>query len=128
MEMTMTTEEALERVVDLLKRGNLMAVYDFYADDAVEERPQSGERIVGKKNVQAVNDAYPEMPTVTPRRVLYAGNLVVAEATMDYGENGKYDAVSVFGFKDGKIVRETSYWAEPFAAPERRSQYVEKIA
>lgn len=128
METIMTNEEAILKVVDLLKGGDMMGVYDFYADDAVEEWPQSSERVRGTANMRAINEAYPGMPKITSRRVLSSGDLVIAEATMDYGENGKFDAVSIFEFKDGKIVRETSYWAEPTEAPAWRAQYVEKIA
>jgi len=31
-------------------------------------------------------------------------------------------------FRSGKVVHETQYFADPFAAPEWRSRWVEKIA
>lgn len=53
------------------------------------------------------------------------GDLVVAEASMDYG-GSKSQAIFLFEFKDGKIAKETAYWSEPFEAPAWRAKWVEK--
>jgi hypothetical protein len=55
--------------------------------------------------------------------MLSAGDIVVAEASLDYG-GPLYETVFIFEFTDGKIARETAYWSEPFAPPEWRSQWV----
>ncbi len=88
--------------------------------------PQSGERIVGAANRRAIYGAFPELPTITPRRIVSAGDLVVAEASLDYG-GPVYKAVFIFEFRDGKIARETAYWSESFPAPDWRSPWVEKM-
>ncbi len=125
---TLTNQETIQKIIDAMKKGDIEAVYACYADGAVEEWPQSGERVVGRANMDAINKAYPGMPAITARRVLGSGDLVVAEVTMEYADRGKFNTVMIFELKDGKIVRETTYWAEPFEAPEWRSQWVEKIA
>lgn len=52
------------------------------------------------------------------------GNLVVAEATLDYG-GPAYETVFIFEFRDCRIATETAYWSEAFPPPEWRSQWVE---
>jgi len=54
------------------------------------------------------------------------GDLVVAEATLDYGGPSSYKTVFIFEFRDGKIAKETAYWSEAFEAPAWRSKWVKK--
>jgi hypothetical protein len=35
--------------------------------------------------------------------------------------------VSVIELRDGKVVRETDYFAQPFQAPQWRAQWVERM-
>lgn len=35
--------------------------------------------------------------------------------------------IKFFELRDGKIVRETDYWPEPYDAPEWRAQWVERM-
>jgi hypothetical protein len=35
--------------------------------------------------------------------------------------------VSVLEFRDGKVIKETDYFGQPFTAPEWRAQWVERI-
>jgi hypothetical protein len=58
--------------------------------------------------------------------MLSAGDLVTAEATLDY-DGPKYETVFIFEFRDGKIARETAYWSEAFEAPAWRSEWVESF-
>ncbi len=129
MEMqTLTGREIVEKIIDAMERGDSEGFESLYAEDAVEEWPQSGERVVGRKNMKAINDAYPGMPMIRRRRILGSGDVVIAEVTMDYGDRGKFNTAIIFEVKDGRVVRETTYWAEPFEAPSWRSQWVEKMA
>ncbi len=43
--------------------GDLDAEHDIYADDAVCEYPQSGERIIGRVNLQALRGHHPGKPS-----------------------------------------------------------------
>jgi limonene-1,2-epoxide hydrolase len=99
---------------------------DFYDDNATQEWPQSGERIVGKANIMAINENYPGMPKATVRRIIGAGDVWTSEVTLDYSGD-RYESVSIFEIKDGKIVKETDYFAAPFEAPQWRAQWVQKM-
>ena len=54
------------------------------------------------------------------------GDLCVAEASLDYS-GVEYDRVFIFEMRDGRIARETAYWAQPFEPPEWRADLVERI-
>jgi ketosteroid isomerase-like protein len=97
-----------------------------FADDAIVEYPQSGERIRGRANIRAVEENYPGLPTVTIRRKLVIADLALVESDLDY-QGKPYQEVSIFEFRDGKIVRLTQYFPEPFDAPESRVQWVERM-
>ena len=123
--------EANRRLVEAhqaaLARGDFDAVAELIADDFVQEWPQSGERIRGKEACLNVFRNYPGGgPTARVRRVSGEGDLIVAEVDMDYGGKPTH-MVSVIELKNGKLARETDYWADPFPAPAWRSQWVERI-
>ena len=108
------------------------AQYEMAADDIVQEWPQSGERIRGKDNIRAVNENYPAgsgtTPSATLRRVLEPGQAWVIESTIDYGDGVPVSNVSIIETgADGKVVRQTDYFANPFPAPEWRRQWVEQM-
>ena len=91
--------------------------------------PQSGERIRGRENMRAFQEAYPDHsnpPSIRIRRALVRGRLWVAEAVADYGSEQVLHGASILELEDGKIWRDTRYCAEPFEAPEWRAQWVER--
>ena len=97
------------------------------ADDAVVEWPQSGERIVGKQACTLVYKNYPGGPPgYVLRRISGSGDVFVVEATGQYGADTVY-TTSIVEFRDGKIAKQTDYFASPFEAPAWRSQWVEHI-
>lgn len=115
----------VERLIQCLNDRTIEVMDELFHEDAVMDWPQSGEQIVGGDNRRGVYGAFPQLPTVTPRRMLSAGDLVIAEASLDYG-GSVYDSVFIFEFRDGRIARETAYWAEPFEAPEWRAKWVRR--
>jgi ketosteroid isomerase-like protein len=117
---------AVERYFEAFASRNLEGFDDLFYEDALEEWPQSGERVRGLANMRAIAENYPGLPNVTVHNIRPAGDLVVAEAEFDY--SGKiYKIVSIFEFEKGKVRKETSYFAEPFEAPDWRSQWVERL-
>jgi ketosteroid isomerase-like protein len=120
-------EMVIGRLIGCINDRKIEVMDELFHDNAVMDWPQSGERVVGADDRRGVYSAFPSLPTITPRRMVSDGDLVVAEAHMDYG-NTSYEAVFIFEFKDGKIARETAYWSEPFEAPAWRAQWVEKVA
>jgi hypothetical protein len=108
--------------------GDLDAEHHIYADDAICDYPQSGERILGRMNLQALRGHHPGKPSgFAVRRIQGAGNLWVTEYTITYEGRTAY-TVSIMEFHEGKVVHETQYFSEPFEAPAWRSRWVQKTA
>jgi hypothetical protein len=109
-------------------KGKLDAAkeYELRHEDVMIDMPQSGERIRGRDNMKAMQDAYPGPPKVSMRRIVGSGDVWVVEARSDY--NGRiYHGANIIEFREGKIMRETRYYADPFEAPAWRAQWVEPI-
>jgi hypothetical protein len=129
-------QEMLQRIKAVFATGDpqefARAQYEVSAEDVVQEWPQSGERIRGRENIRAINENYPAgpggaQPHMTLRRILEPGKAWVLESTIDYGDGVPVSAVSIIESRDGKIVKETDYFANPFEAPEWRKQWVESM-
>lgn len=122
--MATQNEAVIERLIACINDRQIEVMDELFHDDATMDWPQSRERVRGAANRRAIYGAFPQLPTITPRRMLSAGDLVIAEATLDYA-GPTYETVFIFELSDGKIRKETAYWSEPFAAPEWRAQWVE---
>ena len=100
--------------------------YALRREDVVIDMPQSGERIRGRDHMKAMQEAYPGPPTITVRHIVGSGDVWVVEGRSDY--SGRiYHVATIFEFREGKIMRETRYYADPFEAPAWRAQWVEAI-
>ena len=106
--------------------NDFVAEHEIYADHAVLEYPQSGERIRGPHDIQASRMAQPNRKRFTVRRVLGGGALWISELVLTYDEQPVY-VVSVMEFEDGKVVRETQYFGEPFEPGPSRARWVERM-
>jgi hypothetical protein len=51
----------------------------------------------------------------------------VLEVELTYADGDRYLGVSVLELRDGKVVKETDYYARPFQAPEWRAHWVERM-
>ena len=100
--------------------------HDIYLDDAVLEYPQSGERIRGRRNIQASRFAQPNKKRFTINRILGAGDLWVTELVLTYDGAPSY-TVSIMEFKGGKVAREIQYFGDPFPPGPSRAQWVERM-
>ena len=101
--------------------------HDIYREDAVLEYPQSGERIRGRRNIQASRVAQPSAKRFAIRRITGSGALWVTEYVLTYDGRPSY-TVSIMEFVDGKIARETQYFGDPFEPGPSRAQWVEPIS
>ena len=129
--------DALERKLrDLYSSGDIeglaRAMSELAATDMVQEWPQSGERIRGLENIAAINQSYEGVtgtaPKMTLRRILKPGAAWVAESTIDYGDGTPVSLVSIIETNaEGKIIKQTDYFANPFPAPEWRHKWVEQM-
>ncbi|SCX53660.1 nuclear transport factor 2 family protein [Variovorax sp. EL159] len=105
--------------------GDQVVEHEIYHDDAVCAYPQSGELIHGRHNLQALRSHHPGKPSgFAIRRIVGEGSLWVTEYVIDYQGKSAF-TVSIMEFRDGKVSRETQYFADPFDAPAWRSQWVE---
>jgi len=118
---------ALERHWAASAAGDQDGEHEIYRDDAIVEYPQSGERISGRHNVQALRSHHPAGPSgFVVRRIVGEGELWVTEYVIDY-DGRSVLTVSIMEFRGGKVARETQYFADPFEPPAWRSQWVEVI-
>jgi len=106
------------------------AVHEMSAEDVTNEFPQSGERFRGRDKILAMNRSYAGTTGTKPkailRRILKPGQAWVIEGTIDYGDGTPVSSISIIETgADGKVVKQTDYFANPFEAPEWRSQYAE---
>jgi hypothetical protein len=108
--------------------GDVDAEHDIYDDHVICDYPQSGERILGRANLQALRSHHPGKPAgFKVRRMIGKDDLWITEYTINYQGRPAY-TVSIMEFRDGKVVHETQYFADPFEAPAWRGQWVQRMA
>jgi hypothetical protein len=104
--------------------------HEIYHDDAILEFPQSGERFLGRANIQGFRERYPAPVAFEPRELRGSGDLWIMEGRAFY--NGDRASTLHFAwileFRDGLVQHETIYFADPFAAPEWRRPWAEEGA
>jgi hypothetical protein len=119
-------QAALQRHWTASDMGDFVAEHEIYADHAVLEYPQSGERIRGVQDIQASRMAQPSRKRIAVRRLLGSGALWISEITLTYDETPVF-GVSIMEFQDGKVIRETQYFGEPFAPGPSRAQWAGRM-
>ena len=123
----MGEQEARSFFAELFSSLSAEEEYELRHQDYVMEIPQSGESIRGREKMREFQEAYPAPPSIRLRRVLVRYGLWVVEGVNDYGGGQVFDVVLIIELKEGKMWRDTRYYAEPFEAPEWRSQWVERM-
>ena len=98
----------------------------LYADDAVLDFPQGGERIRGKANIQAMRTAYPASLDFEDRRTIGCGDVWVNQYTIRYDGRPSH-VVGIMEFRAGLVVRETIYVSDAWAPPAWRAEWVENM-
>jgi hypothetical protein len=106
--------------------NDVAAEHAIYREDAVLEYPQSGERIRGRANIKASRAAQPNQKRFAVRRIIGAGALWVTEYVLTYDGVPSY-AVSIMEFVEGRVARETQYFADAFSPGPSRAQWVERM-
>jgi len=97
---------------------------EIYADDAVVEWPQGGERLRGRASIVRFRSAYPARMRFEVHRITGCHDLWVTEYTIHYNDRPVL-AVGVMQFRDGRVVRERIYFADPWDPPAWRADQVE---
>jgi len=118
--------EALNRHWAASDANNFEVEHDLYREDALLDYPQSGERIRGRRNIQAARVAQPNSKRFRVRRIVGAGDLWITEFILEYDGRPSY-SVSVMEFEDGKVAHETQYFADPFEPGPSRAPWVERM-
>ena len=85
--------------------------HELYAEDAVLEFPQSGERFEGLKNFREWRSEYPGTVELMLEELRGGGDLWVGEGSISYELSGD------------RISRETLYIAESWQAPDWRARW-----
>ena len=100
--------------------------HDIYLEDAVLDYPQSGERIRSRRYIQITRAKQPSKKRFAVRRIIGSGDLWITEYILTYDGKPSY-TVSIMEFLGDKVAHETQYFADPFAAPASRAQWVERM-
>jgi hypothetical protein len=97
-------------------------------EDYTMEWPQSGERLRGRQTMREFQEAHSgSRPPRWVRRVLVREGLWVVEGVVDYGGGREVDFVLILELRDGKVFRETRYYADPIEASEERARWFERM-
>jgi len=120
--------DAAARSGDFGRLNEMLQKYG--SDDFVQEWPQSGERLT-KANSMKLSETYAEKsgtnPVFTYKRMLGGGDVFIIEGTIDYGDGVPVSYVGIGELRDGKLVKTTEYFANPFEAPAWRADFVERM-
>jgi len=99
---------------------------EIYADDAVVEWPQGGERVRGKENIIGFRSTYPARLEFEVNRITGCHDLWVNEYTIRYDDQPVM-VVGIMEFRDDKVVHERIYFGDPWEPPAWRAQWVERF-
>jgi hypothetical protein len=120
------TRTRIQQHWEASESGDLVAEHAIYAEDAILDYPQSGERFRGRSRIQAQRGGHPAERHFTIRRILGGGEVWVSECVITYDGVPTY-SVSIMEFADGHVTHEAQYFADPFDAPAGRAALAESI-
>lgn len=120
-------QKVVEGYFAAVRAKDVAAMSDLRHEDFTQEWPQMKERTRGKANARLINENAPSLPTPKIKRITGNNDCMTAETTLTYGDGSVWDAVSIFEFRDGKILRQTDYFCQPVPAPAWRAKWVERM-
>jgi hypothetical protein len=101
--------------------------YEERHEDYLLEMPQSGERM-DRDGLRRLQEHYPQgAPRIRLRRVTGSGDVWFVESVVHYADGKVFYGVGRVEFRDGKMWRETRYYAEPFQVPAWRAGLIEQV-
>jgi ketosteroid isomerase-like protein len=138
-----------ERYAAALASGDLHIIDEVFTEDYVDEYPQSGEIIRGRRNLRAIMEHRPghhsergpdlasvrarasdELKVVAPLftvvRVQGRGDAGTTTLRARYPDGTWWWIVVIYELRDGRIARSMSFFAPQFAAPAWRAPFVER--
>jgi len=121
-----STLDRLEQHWAASESGDIDTEHAIYADDAILDYPQSGERFRGRSKIKAQRGGHPAERHFTVLRIRGSGDLWVNECVITYDGAPTY-SVSVMELAGDLVTHETQYFADPFPAPASRAALAEQI-
>jgi hypothetical protein len=102
--------------------------YEERHEDYLLELPQSGERM-GRDGLRRLQETFPGgiAPRIQLRRVTGSGDVWFFESLIHYADGKDFYGVGRVEFRDGKMWRETRYYAEPFQVPDWRASWSKPV-
>ena len=102
--------------------------YRHRHEDYQLELPQSGERM-SRDDLRRLQTTFPpeQAPKIKLLRVTGGGDVWIAESLIHYADGTVFYGVSRVEFRDGKMWRETRYYAEPFEVPAWRASWSKPV-
>lgn len=120
------TRAAIEEHWLASERGDSQAEHAIYAEDAILDYPQSGERFRGRATIAAQRGGHPAERHFTVLRITGGGALWVSECVISYDGVPSY-SVSIMEFAQGLVAHETQYFGDVFRAPASRAAIAEPM-
>ena len=139
----MSNEDIVRSYVEAMVAGDLERQADLRDPEWTTHWPQSGESVMDEASydqiirnypggsptsritrVAGTEDRYVATPSGTLARVGGQGDFWVGEWEVTYPDGVTYLCVDLMDLRDGKVWRETVYWAPRFDAPAWRGQWV----
>ncbi len=117
---------AIEEHWSASEAGNIEIEHAIYADDAILDYPQSGERFRGRSTIAAQRGGHPADRHFTVRRITGNGDLWVSECIITYDGVPTY-SVSIMQFEQHKVTHESQYFADTFRSPAWRAALAEPM-
>lgn len=144
-----TSRDLVARYVRALHERDLDTIQSLQHADFVEDYPQSGERIRGRRDWRAIYENYPGGlvgvadvskdrviggedrwlmgPTFTMVRLSGEGDMHTAILKLRYPDESEWYMVSFMELRDGLVLKATTFFAETFEPPEWRAQWIEPM-
>ena len=142
-----SNEEVVRRYVEADLRNDFDAMERLRHPAWRLDWPQSGERITSSEAYRAIHQSYPgglpsgEVerlvgsedryvvgPSFTITRVAGSGDFWFGHGHITYPDGTPYHIVTFLELRDGKVYRETEFFAAPFEAPDWRAEWVERVS
>jgi ketosteroid isomerase-like protein len=115
---------AVERYFAAVNARDVAAILADVAENAEWSWPGSGELLRGRALIEIVVARTPALPLVLVHRIIGGPELVAAVWTADYGDGVPWRNISLFEFRDGRIVGKTDGFGSAFEPPAWRRALV----
>jgi hypothetical protein len=141
-----SNEDIVRRYLEAHRMHDYDLVGSLRAANWFEEWPQTGERVRGNANDQAImanwpgglptggfgrivgsEDRWVMTPAFTFERVVGDGDSWWFDGTAEYPDGSRWFVTGLLQLRDRKLARETWYFAPPLEAPAWRAPWVERI-